>query len=75
MKEMVIKTCLPALDHLRKQAATSTGTVQQPNMIATSGGTTPAVVSGTTLTGTTQNVSTIPQLTVRFYLQRRISFF
>ena len=27
MKEMVIKTCLPALDHLRKQAATTTGNV------------------------------------------------
>jgi hypothetical protein len=59
MKEMVIKTCLPALDHLRKQAATTTGNVQQPSMIATSGGTTPAATA-TPLAGTTQ----ISQLTV-----------
>ncbi|CAF5067624.1 unnamed protein product, partial [Rotaria socialis] len=25
MKEMVLKTCVPALDHVRKQAATTTG--------------------------------------------------
>jgi len=59
MKEMVVKTCLPALDHLRKQAATTTGNAQQQSMIATSGGTTPAA-TGTTLAGTTQ----IAQLTV-----------
>ncbi|UJR25716.1 hypothetical protein I4U23_007067 [Adineta vaga] len=61
MKEMVLKPCLPALDHLRKQAATTTtGNVQQPNII-TSGGTTPAV-AGTTLGGATQTVNTMPQL-------------
>ncbi|CAF4657655.1 unnamed protein product [Rotaria sp. Silwood1] len=61
MKEMIIKTCLPALDHIRKQVATTTGNVQQQSMMATSGGATPAA-SGTTLAGTTQNVNTIPQL-------------
>jgi len=70
MKEMITKTCLPALDHLRKQAATSTGNVQQ-NMIATSGGATPAVITGTTLAGTTQNVTNIPQLSVRFDLHTK----
>jgi hypothetical protein len=73
MKEMVIKTCLPALDHLRKQAATTTGTVQQQQSIITSGGATPAA-TGTALAGTTQ----IPTLTVInsscFFVLRFISF-
>ncbi|CAF0732022.1 unnamed protein product [Adineta steineri] len=63
MKEMVTKTCLPALDHLRKQAATTTGNVQQQNIITTSGGTTPAI-TGTTLTGQTQTLGGAgPQIT------------
>ncbi len=69
MKEMIIKTCLPALDHLRKQAATTTGTTQQQTMITTSGGTTPAA-TGSTLAGTTQ----IAQLTVRDFLLSKIIF-
>jgi hypothetical protein len=64
MKDTVIKTCLPALEHLRKQAATTTGNVQQQNMIATSGSATPAATT-TTLAGTTQTISAMPQLTVR----------
>ncbi|CAF1149527.1 unnamed protein product, partial [Adineta ricciae] len=62
MKEMVHKTCMPALEHLRKQAATTTvGAVQQPNMMASSGGTTPAVV-GTILGGATQTIGATSQL-------------
>ena len=56
MKEMIIKTCLPALDHLRKQAAT-TGNAPQ-SIMTSSGGATPAA-AGTTLAGTAQ----IPPLT------------
>ena len=55
MKDTITKTCLPALEHLRKQAATTAGNA--PAMINTSGGTTPATV-GQTLAGTTQ----MPQL-------------
>ncbi|CAF4236384.1 unnamed protein product, partial [Rotaria magnacalcarata] len=65
MKEMVLKTCVPALDHVRKQAATTTGNAQQQVMIATSGGTTPAP-AGTTLAGANQNVNPMQQLSVRF---------
>ncbi len=65
MKDTVIKTCLPALDHLRKQAATTTGNVPAQNMIAASGGATPAAAT-TTLAGTTQTMPSMPQLTVRF---------
>ena len=72
MKEMIIKTCLPALDHLRKQAATTTGNVPQQPMMATSGGTTPAP-SGTTLAGTTQTIGAMPQLTVRFFQNKQNS--
>ena len=60
MKEMVIKTCLPALEHLRKQAATTSGTVQQQSIMTSSGGATPAA-TGSTLAGAAQ----IPPLTVR----------
>jgi len=71
MKDMIIKTCLPALDHLRKQAQTTTGNAQQPSIIATSGGATPAATA-TTLAGTTQ----MQPLTVKefvFFLSK-ISF-
>ncbi|CAM4856778.1 unnamed protein product [Rotaria socialis] len=61
MKEMVLKTCVPALDHVRKQAATTTGNAQQQAMIATSGGATPAT-AGATLAGANQNVNTMQQL-------------
>lgn len=71
MKEMIIKTCLPALEHLRKQAGTTTGNVQQ-SMMSTSGGTTPAA-AGATLAGAAQ----IPALTVRKLLDNilRTRFF
>ncbi|CAF2888646.1 unnamed protein product [Rotaria sp. Silwood2] len=61
MKEMIIKTCLPALDHLRKQTTTSIGNAQQETMIATSDRATPAA-SGNTLVETTQNINTIPHV-------------
>ena len=65
MKELVTKTCLPALDHLRRPTTTATtsGNVQQQNMMTPSGGTTGAI-----LVGATQNINTMPQLPVRFYL-------
>jgi hypothetical protein len=71
MKEMIIKTCLPALEHLRKQAATTTGNAQQPSMIATSGGATPGS-TGTALAGTTQ----IPPLPVTdFFCKIHLKYF
>lgn len=63
MKEMVLKTCLPALDHLRKQAGT-TSSVPQQTIMAASGGATPAT-AGSTLAAATQSVNPIQQLSVR----------
>ncbi|CAF4673362.1 unnamed protein product, partial [Rotaria sp. Silwood2] len=72
--QMVNKTCPPALDHLRKQTTTSIGNAQQETMIATSGGATPAA-SGNTLVETTQNINTIPHVSLSFYLSRLLFFF
>ena len=60
MKEMIIKTCLPALEHMRNKGGPNTSTVQQQSMMSTSGGATPAA-AGATLAGAAQ----ISQLTVR----------
>lgn len=75
MKEMVVKTCLPALDHLRKQVTTTiAGNVPQQSMMTTSGGATPSA-SGATLSGANQPMGTMPQLTVSFYFIRRYIVF
>ena len=70
MKDTLVKTCLPALDHLRKQTASSAGNVPQP-IITTSGGATPtatvtvATSTGAVLSGTAQQITSMTQIPVR----------
>ena len=63
MKDTLSRTCLPALDHLRKQAATTAGSGPPQTMITTSGGATP-VAPSSALAGAGTTVSAITQLTV-----------
>lgn len=64
MKETLMKTCLPALDHLRKQVASSAGATAAPALINTSGGATPAPATAN-LAAVGSSVGAITQLTVR----------
>jgi len=62
MKETLMKTCLPALDHLRKQVASSAGATAAPALINTSGGATPAPATAN-LAAVGSSVGAITQLT------------
>ena len=67
MKETLVKTCLPALDHLRKQVASSAGGAAPAAMMNTSGGATPGAPTAN-LSGAGPTVAGISQLTVRLRL-------